>query len=116
MKTRLVRLPALLLLSFILHHSSFCLPAHAQGTAFTYQGQLFDNGSPANGNYAMQFTLYTNSTTMVVSVGPLTIAPVTVSNGLFTVLLDFGPGEFTGAPRWLQIYAATNSASPPTSP
>ena len=116
MKTRLVRLPALFFLSFILHHSSFILSVHAQGTAFTYQGQLFDNGVAANGNYAMQFTLYTNSTTMFVSVGPLTIAPIPVSNGLFTVLLDFGPGEFTGPPRWLQIYAATNSVSPRTSP
>src|ERR1035441_1172466 len=106
--------PALLLalLSTLNHPPS----TWAQGTAFTYQGQLFDNGSPANGNYAMQFTLYTNSSTMVVLAGPLTLAPVTVSNCLFTVLLDFGQGELMGPPRWLQIYAATNSVSPPHLP
>jgi len=88
--------------------------AHAQGTAFTYQGQLVDNGGPANGNYALRFTLYNSSSNFVGAVlaGPLTNVPVTVSNGLFTVLLDFGPGQFTGPPRWLQIDAASNSAAP----
>ena len=33
-------------------------PAFAQGTAFTYQGQLQDNGSPASGNYDLQFMLF----------------------------------------------------------
>ena len=28
------------------------------GTAFTYQGRLTDGGSPANGEYDFQFTLY----------------------------------------------------------
>jgi hypothetical protein len=27
----------------------------AQGTAFTYQGQLQNNGAPANGTYDLQF-------------------------------------------------------------
>jgi len=27
----------------------------AQGTGFTYQGRLIDNGSPANGNYDLRF-------------------------------------------------------------
>ena len=30
----------------------------AQGTAFTYQGQLDDGGSPANGVYDLEFSLY----------------------------------------------------------
>ena len=29
--------------------------AQAQGTAFSYQGRLTDNGSPANGNYDLRF-------------------------------------------------------------
>ncbi len=30
----------------------------AQGTAFTYQGQLNAGGSPASGSYDLTFTLY----------------------------------------------------------
>ena len=30
----------------------------AQGTVFTYQGRLSDNGGPANGQYDLRFTLY----------------------------------------------------------
>ena len=32
--------------------------ALAQGTAFTYQGRLSNNGSPASGVYNLQFTVY----------------------------------------------------------
>lgn len=85
---------------------------YAQGTAFTYQGRLFDNGNPANGNYNLRLTLYDGNVTGNVVSGPLTNAPVTVSNGLFTVMLDFGSNAFTGPARWLQIDASTNSASP----
>src|SRR5258706_351256 len=48
MKTKIVLLFALFL------HAPF---AFAQSTAFTYQGRLTDNGSPANGNYDLQFTV-----------------------------------------------------------
>src|ERR1035441_2377937 len=85
----------------------------AQGTAFTYQGRLFDNGNPANGNYNLRLTLYNAGTVGIPLGGPLTNAPVTVSNGLFTVLLDFGPGVFTGSPCWLQIEGSSNSLAIP---
>jgi hypothetical protein len=32
--------------------------AIAQSAAFTYQGQLTDNGSPASGSYSLRFILY----------------------------------------------------------
>ena len=31
------------------------------GTTFTYQGQLNDNGAPANANYDFQFSLFTGA-------------------------------------------------------
>lgn len=72
----------------------------AQGTAFSYQGQLSNGGSPANGSYDFAFTLYNVSTSVA---GPITNSAVTVSNGLFTTVLDFGPGLFTGTNYWLSI-------------
>jgi hypothetical protein len=35
--------------------------------------------------------------------GPITNSAVAVSNGLFTVTLDFGPGVFTGTNYWVQM-------------
>jgi hypothetical protein len=64
----------------------------AQGTACTYQGQLLNAGNPANGNYDLSFALYTNSSGGLSSAGPVVTNAVPVSNGLFTVSLDFGPG------------------------
>jgi hypothetical protein len=40
--------------------------------------------------------------------GPLTNSLTAVSNGLFTVSLDFGAGVFAGADRWLEIGVRTN--------
>ncbi len=80
----------------------------AQGTAFTYQGWLDDGGNPANGLYDLQFTIYSTASGGSVVAGPLTNAATAVSNGLFTVTLDFGAGVFTGADRWLDIAVRTN--------
>src|SRR5262245_29596761 len=83
------------------------IPATAQGTAFTYQGRLSDGTNPANGIYELTFALYTNSSSGTAIAGPLTNS-ATVTNGLFTVLIDFGTGVFTGASTWLEIGARTN--------
>lgn len=81
--------------------------AHAQGTLFTYQGRLNDGGAPANGtNYGMVFYLY-DAPTNGNLLGNEGIVSVSVSNGLFTVPLDFG-GVFDGNPRWLEISVQKN--------
>jgi hypothetical protein len=88
--------------------SAFCfLPA----TAFTYQGQLNDNASPASGIYDLQFAIYDSSGGPTIVAGPMTNSPVGVTNGLFTATLDFGAGVFTGADRWLEIGVRTNEFS-----
>jgi hypothetical protein len=84
--------------------------AIAQGTAFTYQGQLTDGGSPANGNYDIRFYLYDSATGGSVLAGPVTNAPVPVTNGYFTVMIDFGPGAFTGSSNWLDVGVRTNGS------
>ena len=80
----------------------------AQGTAFTYQGRLNDGASPASGIYDLRFTIYDASGGAGVIAGPLTNSATPVSNGLFTVALDFGMGVFTGAERWLEIGVRSN--------
>jgi hypothetical protein len=80
----------------------------AQGTAFTYQGNLSDGGRPANGSYDLQFTIYdsaTNGTNVSVTITNLATG---VSNGLFTLNLDFGNGIFSGPARWLEIGVRSN--------
>lgn len=80
------------------------------GTAFTYQGRLVDNGSPANGTYDLRFTLY-DALSAGSTIGvPIANAPTVVSNGLFTVTLDFGGGIFLGNARWLDIGVRTNGS------
>lgn len=81
----------------------------AQGTAFTYQGRLSAGGGPANGSYDLTFALF-DAGTLGNQVGStLTSTATPVSNGLFTVTLDFG-NQFPGAPRWLEIGVRTNGA------
>ena len=84
--------------------------ALGQTSAFTYQGRLTDAGSPANGLYDLSFSLYASDTAGAVLAGPRTNSQTAVTNGLFSVSLDFGPGPFTGAGRWLEIGVRTNSA------
>ena len=74
----------------------------AQGTAFTYQGRLIDNGGPASGIYDLQFAIYGAATNGVLF-GVVTNSATAVSNGLFTVNLDFGLSVFSGGARWLQM-------------
>ena len=82
----------------------------AQGTGFTYQGRLNDGSSPAAGIYDLRFTIYDALANGALVSGPITNATTGVSNGLFTVALDFGGGVFPGADRWLEIAVRTNGA------
>jgi len=88
----------------------------AQGSSFTYQGSLNDSGSAASGNYDLRFTLFDAATNGNSVAGPITNSPTVVSNGLFTVTLDFGAAPFTGADLWLEIAARTNGAFTVLSP
>lgn len=82
----------------------------AQGTAFTYQGELYLNAAPANGNYDMQFKLRPQATGTNQVGSTLTNAPTGVTNGLFTVALDFGD-VFTTNPLYLEIGLRTNGST-----
>jgi hypothetical protein len=77
--------------------------AFAQGTAFTYQGSLQQNGNLASGPFNLTFSLFATNTGGIPIAGPVTNSSVLVTNGLFIVSIDFGAGPFTGASNWLEI-------------
>ena len=85
--------------------------AWGQSTGFTYQGRLTDGGTPANGNYDLQFALF-DAADGSNQIGPTKIvSSVSVSGGVFTVTLDFGGNSFTGANRFLVISARPSGAA-----
>ncbi len=79
----------------------------AVGTAFTYQGRLELDDSPVDGPCDFYFELWDVESGG--SVNPNCIAtytpenPITVTDGLFTVVVDFGTGVFEGDAYWLDI-------------
>jgi hypothetical protein len=77
-------------------------PQQALGTGFTYQGQLYQDGAPVDATCDMTFNLY-DQLTLGSQIGPPLMATVPISDGLFTVTLDFGSGIFDGNARWLEI-------------
>jgi len=80
--------------------------AFAQSTTFTYQGRLNDGAAPANGGYDLRFALFDLASGGAQQGNTLTNSATAVSNGLFTVTLDFG-NQFLGADRWLELAVRT---------
>ena len=99
--------PTVPLLSLLVAGSFQFTPAGAQSTMFTYQGRLNIGINPAGGTYDLRFTLFDAATLGTAQGGALTNAGLVLSNGLFTVPLDFG-NQFPGADRWLEIGVRSN--------
>jgi trimeric autotransporter adhesin len=76
---------------------------HAQGTAFTYQGSLTQSGVPVTRSQDFEFRLFSAPTAGTQEGPAMIVNDLAVSNGLFTVLLDFGGAALSGADRWLEI-------------
>ena len=111
MKTHLHHLVLTLALLALSTFNSQLSTAQAQGTAFTYQGQLNTGTNPANGIYDLRLLIYDSSTGGNILGGPVTNTAVAVTNGLFTTIIDFGAGVFTGSSNWLHIGVRTNGSS-----
>ena len=77
--------------------------AVAIGTGITYQGRLLDAGSPANGLYDLRFVAYDAEVGGTQFGTLVTKEDVSVTNGLFTTLLDFGPDTFKTDQRWVEM-------------
>jgi hypothetical protein len=83
-------------------------PAFAD-TTFTYQGELTNSAVPATGNFDFRFILY-SADLGGAQIGPIvTRTGVAVSQGIFTVPLDFG-SQFGSEPRFLEIAVKTSGA------
>lgn len=72
--------------------------------AFTYQGEIVKGGNLVTGTADLRFTLWDAAAGGSQIGGLLSRNNVNVSNGVFTVSLDFGSSAFaTGQERYLQI-------------
>src|SRR5687768_290361 len=104
-KTTLLRLLLVCLMPLLAAHAAL-----AQGSAFTYQGRLTDGGAPPTGTYELEFKLFDAASggTQQPQPSPVTVQftgaqAVSVTNGVFTVQLDFGAAAFPGAARYLEM-------------
>jgi len=89
-------------------------------TAFTYQGQIQQNGSPIGTQSCdVQFGLFA-AVGGGAALATQQASGVQVTNGLFTAPLDFGSSAFAGEDRYLELSvrcpAGTGSFSAPLSP
>jgi hypothetical protein len=76
------------------------------GTTFSYQGRLTQSGNAVNGDADLQISLWDgpdpapgNSS----QIGNTRSSTVPVTEGIFSVDLNFGDSAFTGDERWLEI-------------
>lgn len=85
------------------------------GTAFTYQGRLLDNGTPVDGTCDFDFGLW-NQLSDGTQIGSQSANDVSVSDGYFSVSLDFGATAFDGEARYLAIAVDCGGGSTPLDP
>ena len=71
-------------------------------TRFTYQGRVLHEGTAIDGICDFEFSLWDDPGGGT-DLGVVPVFGVPVSDGYFTVELDYGPGAFTGGARFLQI-------------
>ncbi len=88
--------------------SSLTAPSGGSPTwTFTYQGQLNDNGQPANGYYDFTISVW-NSSTLGIQVGDTYVYDdpgVLVQDGIFSINVAPGARDevFNGGERWIQV-------------
>ncbi len=76
--------------------------AAATAAPFTFQGELRDGGTAVNGVYDLQFSLFGAAVSGTQFGSVLCADNVSVVNGRFTVVLDFG-SVFDGTDRFLEV-------------
>lgn len=81
----------------------------ATGTAFTYQGSLVKSGNGVDDTCDFNFALYDDLSGGSQVGSTVAKNGVSVSNGIFTVDLDFGSSAFNGDARYLDIQVQCTS-------
>jgi hypothetical protein len=81
------------------------------GTAFTYQGEFKVAGVPATGSHHLRFQLWDALIGGAQVGGDVDAPTVAMTEGRFTVPLDFGVSVFDGSARWLQVAVVTNGGA-----
>jgi len=91
---------ARIIVLLLIIHSVLIINLSAQTSEFSYQGFITDNNAPANGLYDIDFRL-SDSPTGGALIGTQSRPGVLVTNGVFTVTLNFG--DFPSADRYLEL-------------
>lgn len=111
MKTRKILAVLVVTLGLMMFQTQVAIAAPL-GTAFTYQGHLYDANRVADGLYDFQFKLFDDPYTGSQLGGDVNKPGVDVIDARFTVELDFG-GVFDGNRRWLEIGVRPGDQSDP---
>ncbi|MFM8360607.1 MAG: hypothetical protein ACKOET_18815 [Verrucomicrobiota bacterium] len=72
----------------------------AQTSQFLFQDSIT---GLANGVYDFEFRLFSVSSAGSQLGSTLTAGDIPVTNGLYSVLLDFGTAQWTGQDRWIEV-------------
>lgn len=81
------------------------------GTSITYQGVLTDGGVPANGQYSFLFRPYDALTGGTATATAQGLNNITVTDGLFTVPLNFSSAVWAGNAVFVQIEVRPGASS-----
>jgi hypothetical protein len=92
----------IILLTALFFSLAFFQLVQAQTMEFSFQGSLQNNGAAATGNHDFEFLLFDAIAGGTQIGATLTRNSVAVTNGIFSVNLDFG-ASFPGAIRFLEI-------------
>jgi uncharacterized small protein (DUF1192 family) len=82
---------------------ALAISVFAQSSSFNYQGRLNETGAAANGTYQFEFRLFDAAAGGSQIGSTLANVPVNVTNGGFSVSLDFGVMAFSGGDRFLEV-------------
>src|SRR5258706_2352681 len=85
-----------------------CTGTIRAGSAFTYQGRLLENGTPASGRFDLRCELFPGLNGGSPTSPAITNFDISVLNGVFTTTLDFGVDAFRSEEHTSELQSLTN--------